>query len=304
MRNKSVFSAGISAVTSILAAPIEGVILLAVGILLLGFGGTRWTARYVDAYIRYVRSVCARLLVISVLGWAALASPLASAGTMTGGATMPEQIVQEVTLLQSKVTQAQQLVQQVQQYENMVQNMATLPQSMYNQITAPIAQLYGMAQQAQQLGYAGQNIASQFQNINGTFNPQITAQYSQQYGTITSGLNNAINNALQTANLNPSNFTTQQQAMQQVQQAMNNPTSRNAILQAGVSVGQAEVSDLTQLQQTATAEQNMNAAWKKAQLAKQTADHQYASNGIAAAFGGGPLTSNAPSLAAYSLSGY
>lgn len=196
----------------------------------------------------------------------------ALAGTMTGGATFPEQIVQEVTAVQTKVTEAQQLVQEIQQYENMVQNMVTLPQTMYNEITAPIAQLYGLAQQAQALGTAGQNIASQFQNMNASFNPQITAQYSQQYGSITSGLNNAINTALQTANLNPSNFLTQQQAMQQVSQAMQNPQSRNAILQAGVSVGQAAVSDLMQLNQTATAEQNMNAAWKKAQLAAQTSN--------------------------------
>ncbi len=228
----------------------------------------------------------------------------ALAGTITGGATFPEQIVQEVTAVQTKVTEAQQLVQQVQQYENMVQNMVTLPQSMYNQITAPIAQLYGLAQQAQGLGMAGQNIASQFQNLNSTFNPQITAQYSQQYGSITSGLNNAINTALQAANLNPSNFTTQQQAMQQVSQAMQNPTSRNAILQAGVTVGQAEVSDLTQLEQTAVAEQNMNAAWKKAQLAKQNADMQASQNAQNNALYGGPLTSNSPSLASYSLSGY
>ena len=241
--------------------------------------------------------------VLLVLAGAALPGA-ALAGTMTGGATLPEQIVQEVTAVQTKVTEAQQLVQQVQQYENMVQNMATLPQSMYTQITAPIAQLYGLAQQAQGLGMAGQNIASQFQNLNSTFNPQITAQYSQQYGSITSGLNNAINNALQTANLNPSNFTTQQQAMQQVSAAMQNPQSRNAILQAAVTVGQAEVSDLTQMEQTATAEQNMNAAWKKAQLAKQSAVNQYAKNGIAAMYGEQPLTSNAPSLAAYSLSGY
>lgn len=246
----------------------------------------------------------ARKPILAAILLSLAASPFAYAGTMTGGATFPEQIVQEVTAVQTKVTEAQQLVQQVQQYENMVQNMVTLPQSMYNQITAPVAQLYGLAQQAQQLGYAGQNIASQFQNLNSTFNPQVTAQYSQQYGTITSGLNNAIDTALQTANLNPSNFTTQQQAMQQVSAAMQNPSSRNAILQAGVTVGQAEVADLTQLEQTAVAEQNMNAAWKKAQLAKQNANQQMSQNALAAMDSGGPLTSNAPSLAAYSLSGY
>lgn len=245
------------------------------------------------------------LAVLLALTGSAGCIPAAMAGTMTGGATMPEQIVQEVTAVQAQVSGAQRLVQQIQQYENMVQNMVTLPQSMYNQITAPIAQLYGIAQQAQQLGYAGQNIASQFQNINGTFNPAITAQYSQQYSGITSGLNNAINTALQTANLNPSNFTTQQQAMQQVSQAMQNPTSRNAILQAGVTVGQAEVSDLTQLEQTATAEQNMNASWKKAQLAKQNNDQQANQNLGQAMFGSmTPLTPSGPPLTSYNLNGY
>lgn len=242
-----------------------------------------------------------KTLVIAIL----MATPsLAFAGTMTGGATFPEQIVQEVTAVQTKVTEAQQLVQEVQQYENMVQNMATLPQSMISQIMAPISQLYGLAQQAQGLGTAGQNIASQFQNMNVSFNPRATSGYEQSYGTITSNLNNAINNALQSANLNPSNFLTQQQAMQQVSQAMQNPQSRNAILQAGVSVGQAEVSDLTQLQQTANSEEAMQAAYDKAQVAKQNNDMQASQNALNNALSGGPLTSNAPSLANYSLSGY
>ena len=241
---------------------------------------------------------------ISAMILLALLPSVSFGGTMTGGATMPEQIVQEITAVQSQVTQAQQLVQEIQQYQNMVQNMATLPQSMYSQITAPIMQLYGIAQQAQQLGYAGQNIAGQFQNLNGAFNPQITSQYTQQYGTITSGLNNSINTAFQTANLNPSNFMTQQSAMQQVQQAMQNPTSRNAVLQAGVTVGQAEVSDLTQLDQTATSEENMDAAWKKAQLAKQNVNQQASENAINNALSGGPLTSNGTSITQFSLNGY
>ena len=215
----------------------------------------------------------------------------AFAGTLTGGATMPEQIVQEITAIQSQMTQAQQLVQQIQQYENMAQNMVTLPQSMYDQVTAPIGQLYGLVQQSEQLGYAGQNIASQFQNINANFNPQITSQYTQQYGTITSGLQTAINSALQTANLNPSNFVTQQQAMQQVQQAMSNPNSRNALLQAAVSVGQATVADDTQLLQTANSEASMNAAWKKAQMEQKQASTQASFNSI---FGGPNLSTSMP----------
>lgn len=196
------------------------------------------------------------------------------AGTMTGGATFPEQIVQEATLIQSKVTEAQQLVQQIKQYENMVQNMATLPQSMMNQILQPIDQLYGLAEQAQALGTAGQNIAGQFQNLNASFNPQITAQYTQQYQSITSGLDNAIDNALKTANMNPTNFLDQQKALSAVSSAMQNPSSRNAILQAGVTVGQAEVADLTQLEQTADSEETMQAAYLKKKTLRDAAAHE------------------------------
>ncbi|MDD3760642.1 MAG: conjugal transfer protein TrbJ [Acidithiobacillus sp.] len=242
--------------------------------------------------------------VILAMAGAALPGIACAGGAMTGGATLPEQITQEVTLVQSKITEAQQLVQEIQQYENMVQNMTTLPQTMLNEVLQPIDQLYGLVQQAQALGTAGQNIANQFQNLNVSFNPQITAQYTQKYSSITSGLNNAINTALQAANLNPTNFTTQQQAMQEVSQAMQNPQSRNAILQAGVTVGQAAVSDLTQLYQVASSEEAMNAAYKKAQVAKQNANMQASENSLKNQLSGGPLTSNAPSLADYSLSGY
>lgn len=209
------------------------------------------------------------------LAIALMLSPVSAfAGTMTGGATLPEQIVQEATEVQTKVTEAQQLVQQIRQYENMVQNMATLPQSMVNQILQPIDQLYGLAEQAQALGTAGQNIAGQFQNMNVSFNPQLTAEYTQQYSSITSGLDNAINTALKTANMNPTNFLNQQKAMSAVSSAMQNPTSRNAILQAGVTVGQAEVADLTQLQQTADSEETMQAAYLKKKTLRDAAAHE------------------------------
>lgn len=239
------------------------------------------------------------------LAMALVLSPVSAfADSMTGGATMPEQIVQEATLVESKVTEAQQLVQQIKQYENMVQNMATLPSGLMSQITQSVSQLDQLASQAQSLGTSGQNIASQFQNMNPSFNPQTTSNYTQQYGSIVSNLDSSINNALQTANMNPSNFLNQQQAMAAVTSAMQNPTSRNAILQAGVTVGQAEVSDLTQMAQTANSEAAMNAAWKKAQLAKQNNNMEASQNAENNALYGGPLTSNAPSLSSYSLSGY
>jgi P-type conjugative transfer protein TrbJ len=191
-------------------------------------------------------------------------------GAMTGGATFPEQIVQEVTLVQSKVSGAERLVEQIQQYENMVQNMVTLPQTMIGQIMQPIDQLYGMVGQAQALSTNAQNLANQFQNLHASFNPQLTSEYTSRYESITQALDNAINTALQSANLNPQNFATQAQAQQAISQELQNPNSRNAILQAAAAVGQATVSSLTQLQQTLNTEATAEMTWRKNQLAYQT----------------------------------
>lgn len=202
--------------------------------------------------------------------WAVLVPAPALAGTVTGGATLPEQIVQEVTAIQAKVSGAERLVQQIQQYQNMVQNMVTLPQSMIGQIMQPIDQLYGLAQQAQQLGTGGMNIANQFQNMNASFNPQLTAQYTQNYESITTGLNNALNTALQSANLNPNAFATEAQANQAISAALANPNSRNALLQGAVSAGQATVAALTQMQQTSSSEATAEMSFRKNQLGYQT----------------------------------
>lgn len=204
----------------------------------------------------------------------ALASPSAFAGTLTGGATFPEQIAQEVTLLQSKVEGAERLVQQIQMYENMVQNMVNLPQTMIDQIMQPINQLYGMVGQAEALGTNAQNIANQFQNLNPSFNPQMTMEYTQHYQSITSGLSNAINTALQAANLNPNAFTQQATAQQEMEQALQNPSSRNALLQGAVAAGQATVSALTQMQQTANAEATAQMTYLKAKTLQEAAGTQ------------------------------
>jgi P-type conjugative transfer protein TrbJ len=197
-------------------------------------------------------------------------APALAGGAMTGGATLPEQIVQEATLVQSKISGAERLVEQIQQYENMVQNMVTLPQTMIGQIMQPIDQLYGLVGQAQALSTNAQNIANQFQNLHASFNPQLTSEYTSRYESITQGLDNAINTALQSANLNPQDFATQAQAQQAISQELQDPNSRNAILQAAAAVGQATVSSLTQLQQTLNTESTAEMTWRKNQLAYQT----------------------------------
>ena len=252
-----------------------------------------------------VKIVKRLILALALTAFAAgCESPLAFAGTLTGGATMPEQIVQEVTAVQTQMSQAQSLVQEINQYQNMVQNMTQIPGSLMAQINGALDSLVNLTSQAQTLSMSGQNLSSQFAQMQTGQNQTNADAYASNYAQISSNLSQADNNALQAANMNPSNFATTAQAQQAISNALANPQSRNALLQGSVAAGQALVAQSAQLVQTTNAEATMQASVDKAQLAQQNADNEYASNGITAAFGGPSITSNTPSLAAYSLSGY
>jgi P-type conjugative transfer protein TrbJ len=247
------------------------------------------------------------LILVSILTMLACSplacSPLAFAGgTMTGGATMPEQIVQEITATSSLARQAQEVATQIQQYQNMVQNMVQIPQQLMGQITGTMDSFVNIAQQAQQLSYAGQNISSQFSQMHVGQTAQSASNYASSYGQISSNLSQAINNALTSANMNPTNFATTAQAQKSISAALANPQSRNALLQGSVAASQDTVTQLTQMNQTASAEATMEASAAKAKLAKQNAARQYNQNAIADALGG-RVTSNTPSLSAYKVSG-
>ncbi len=209
------------------------------------------------------------LSILSTLGLTAVPSLALAGGGLTGGATLPEQIVQEATSVKKLAEQVETVETEISQYENMIQNMIDLPQTLIGQALQPIDQLYGLVGQAEALGTNAQNIAQQFQSLHANFNPQITQEYVQHYQSITSGLQNAIDTALKTANLNPNNFATEAQAQQAIQQALQNPNSRNALLQASAAVGQATVTDLTQMEQTLNAETTAEETWRKSQLEQQ-----------------------------------
>lgn len=243
-----------------------------------------------------------RIFMLIALG---LASPLAFAGgAATGGATMPEQIVQEVTATQSLAKQAEEVSTQIEQYQNMIQNMAQIPSQLMSQITASLDSLTNIESQAQSLSLSGQNISSQFTQMHAGESQTNADNYASQYAQISSNLSQQMNTVLQDANLNPSNFATVAQAQQAIANALANPQSRNALLQGAVAAGQATVAQTAQLVQTTNAEAALQASVDKANLAKQNADRQMSQNEINNFYSGGPLTSHAPSLSDYSLSGY
>lgn len=218
-----------------------------------------------------------RIMAVSVLlalspVAAFLSVPAFAGGAVTGGATLPEQIVQEGTAVQSVAKQVEEVTTQIEQYENMVQNMATIPSQLMSQITSTLDQFTQLSRQAEALAQNGANISQQFQQLNaGSVSPQEMDAYTQNYQTIAQNLNNSIDNVLQEANLNPQNYATVAQAQQAIAQDLQNPTSRNALLQAAAEAGQAETTQLAQLNQTVNAQANLQAAVQKKKLAAQEA---------------------------------
>ncbi len=204
----------------------------------------------------------------TLLGLFVIAAGTASAiaGTMTGGATFPEQIVQEGTAIETQMSAANQLIQQVQMYENMAQNMISLPQNMINEMEGPLDQLYGLAQESQGLMTSGENIAQNFQNINPDFSPQATTSFENSYAQLQSGYTTQLNNILQAAGLQSSDFGSSQQAAQTIANGLQNQSSRSALLQAGASVGLLEEKTLSQMHQIQTQQAQAQAEYQTTQV--------------------------------------
>jgi P-type conjugative transfer protein TrbJ len=240
---------------------------------------------------------------VAIYGLMPLSAALAGGG-LTGGATLPEQIVQEGTAVQQLAKQAQQLETQIEQYKNMVQNMTTIPQQLMSQINASLDQLTNLTSEAQALSTQGQNLSNQFAQMHAGESQTDADNYANQYQQISSNLSQADNNALAAANMNPSNFATVAQAQQAIKQALANPQSRNALLQGSVAAGQALVAETAQLVQTTNAEVTMQAAVNKARLARRNANNQANANAIANQFSGGPIVTHTPPLTSFRLSGY
>ncbi|MGC9217111.1 P-type conjugative transfer protein TrbJ [Acidithiobacillus sp.] len=198
-----------------------------------------------------------RILSLAILMAMAPAPALAGgiATIAVGGATLPEQLVQEITALESVAKQAQEVQQQIQMVTNQATNLMSLPIQFWQAATGPIAQLIQVANQAQGLSYAAQNIAGTFQQQYGSGTGVLMPQYGQSLQQWTQNTNSQIAAALQQYGLQSSQFATQQQALQSVESASQSASGRMQVLQAANQIAGLEVNQIQSLQQTIMAGQ-------------------------------------------------
>ena len=193
---------------------------------------------------KYLR--CLAILVALII------TPSAWASGEIAGATLPEQIVQEMTLIDQYTTQAQQLAQQISLLSNSYKNLVNLPTQAWASASGQLQSLVSLVGNAQGLTYAAQNTAAQVSAQYGQPG-SILPGYDQQLQRWTRDLNSQIAAVLQHDGLQAQDFQTTQQALQHIQSASQSATGRMQVLQAGNQISGMLVNQLQDLQQTVMA---------------------------------------------------
>ncbi|MBU2827818.1 MULTISPECIES: P-type conjugative transfer protein TrbJ [Acidithiobacillus] len=214
------------------------------------------------------------IILISAIAFA-LSPAFAFAGTLTGGATFPEQIVQEVTEVQQLAQQAQQVQEQIQMVYQQAMNLKNLPTQMWSSVSGDLNNLVNIAGQAQGLSYASQNIASQFTQTYPAAS-SIGNNYGQQMQTWTTDTNGQIQSMLAQNHLQANQFASQQSALQAIQNASQSAGGRMQVLQAGNQIAGMEVNQIQQLQQEIMAGNSAMGSYE----AQQVNQRQQATNNV------------------------
>jgi conjugal transfer/entry exclusion protein len=91
----------------------------------------------------------------------------AFAGTLAGGVTMPEQIVQEATMVKQYTQRVGTIKIGIKKVYDAAQNLHSVPNKLWQQGQQYLGQLANLTRQAQSLALGGQNMSIQFEQQNG-----------------------------------------------------------------------------------------------------------------------------------------
>lgn len=229
-----------------------------------------------------------KILVVAALS-AMLPLPAFASGVIAG-ATFPQQIVHEATSVESLAKQAEEVSTQisqyanmVQRYENMLQNTLTMPISTFNQIWNPLVgsinKLEGIYNQAQALGYAGQNIGAQLaQEYQGA--GASIKNLSQNYANWNNSTNTVMQDTLQSFGLAANDFSTEDQSMQTIQQEAATAQGRAQVAGAAVAAANVTTKAIQQLAAITENGERAQIAYEKQKKAQANATGKLVADGL------------------------
>lgn len=184
---------------------------------------------------------------ITALALALAAAGAAHASGWLDGATLPEQIVQEVTLLESLVADMETAAHLLANLQSAFEGANAMQSWNSPAIKQALSSLVNTIAQAQGVSYTFHNVAQKVTDTYGDPNQQIS-NYAQQVANWTADTNSQIAAVLQQYKLNANDFQTQQDALNVIQQKSQSASGTMDLLQAGNQINGMMVTQIQKLQ--------------------------------------------------------
>lgn len=170
-------------------------------------------------------------------------------GGLDGGATLMEQWVQSATLAEQLAKQATMVSQQLTMLQNQALNLQSLPTSFWPNVTSQLTQLIQINRQSHGLSYGMADVAASMSQQYGDPGQTLTG-VEQRYRDWNDNSNSQIASTLQSYGYQVDNFTSEQDALEQMLTASQSATGRMQALQAGNQIAAMQVNQTQLLRAT------------------------------------------------------
>jgi P-type conjugative transfer protein TrbJ len=184
---------------------------------------------------------------ITAIALAVMATGAVHASGWVDGATLPEQIVQELTLVESLASQVQTELHALSNLQSAFSGASAMLPWNDPAIKQALGSLVKTIAQAQGVSYTFQNVAQSVADTYGDPGKQIT-NLSQQVANWTADTNSQIAAVLQQYQLNANDFQTQQDALSAIQKKSQTASGTMDLIQAGNQIGGMMVTQIQKLQ--------------------------------------------------------
>lgn len=183
-------------------------------------------------------------------------------------ATLPEQLVQEVTAGEQLAQAAQQYATQLEQWQNETKQAAMLPQTTFSQVQTQLLGLQNVVQGGNALSYAMANLDSQFTARFAALGYQPTTSFAARYAQWSQTAMATTQKTLDAAGYQNSQVQSQAALLQQLQQDAKTADGQDKAIQTGNEIAAEEVNQLLQLRELMMADIQSKAAFQAKQIAE------------------------------------
>lgn len=221
-----------------------------------------------------MRKFVSAVVVVSMLTGPLAVAPAHASGAVAG-ATEITQIANNIELVTSVAQQAQQLsydiksyLEIVEQYKNMVTNTLNIPNQIWSNVQNDLSSLASVVKQGQALAYSAENIGDLFKQKYPGFKK--TDDFKADYRKWSATVMDSIKGSLQAANLQSSQFATEEGTLAQLRSMSASNQGRLQAIQTGNQIAVETATQMQKLRSLMMAQMQAQNAYMAAQEQKDS----------------------------------